>query len=87
MRGRSRSGGWSRSSSRASTPEGPDAAGAETGRHPVFFDGQFMTTSIYDRDRLRPGNRIPGPAVVTQRDSTTVVHPGHEGEVDPTSTS
>ena len=49
----------------------------------MFFDGQFMTTSTYDRDRLRPGNRIPGPAVVTQRDSTTVVHPGHEGEVDP----
>ena len=64
-------------------PEGPDAAGAMTGRQPVFFDGQFMTTGVYDRDRLRPGNRVPGPAVVTQRDSTTVVHPGHEGEVDP----
>ena len=64
-------------------PEGPDASGAVTGRHPVFFDGQFVTTNVYDRDRLRPGNRVPGPAVVTQRDSTTVVHPGHEGEVDP----
>ena len=63
--------------------EGPDAAGAMTGRHPVFFDGQFVTTGIYDREVLRPGNRIPGPAVITQRDSTTVVHPGHEGEVDP----
>ena len=61
---------------------GPDAAGAVSGRHPVFFDGQFMATSVYDRESLRPGNRVPGPAVITQRDSTTVVHPGHEGEVD-----
>ena len=63
--------------------EGPDPAGAVTGRHPVFLDGQFMTTNIYDRDDLRSGNRISGPAVITQRDSTTVIHPGYEGEVDP----
>ena len=63
--------------------EGPDASGAVTGRGRVFFDGRFTDADFYDRDRLRPGNRVMGPAVITQRDSTTVIHPGHAGEVDP----
>ena len=63
--------------------EGPDASGAVAGRHRVYFDGQLMAADLYDRDRLRPGNRVTGPAVITQRDSTTVIHPAHVGEVDP----
>ena len=31
---------------------------------------------------LHAGNRISGPAVITQTDSTTVIHPGHVGQVD-----
>ena len=62
--------------------EGPDASGAVASRHRVYFDGQLMAADLYERDRLRPGNRIPGPAVITQRDSTTVIHPAHVGEVD-----
>ncbi len=63
--------------------EGPDPSGAAAGRHQVFFDGRLMPVDVYDRDKLRPGNRIAGPAVITQRDSTTVIHPEHVGEVDP----
>ena len=39
-------------------------------------------TDIFDRAKLLAGNRIAGPAVITQKDSTTVIHPGHVGEVD-----
>ena len=63
--------------------EGPDASGAATGRRRVFFDGRFTDADFYDRDRLRPGNRVMGPAVIVQQDSTTVIHPAHVGEVDP----
>lgn len=63
--------------------EGPDASGAATGRRRVFFDGRFTEADFYDRDRLRPGNRVMGPAVIVQQDSTTVIHPAHVGEVDP----
>jgi N-methylhydantoinase A len=37
---------------------------------------------VYDRAALQPGNRITGPAVITEFDSTTVVLEGYEAEVD-----
>ena len=61
---------------------GADASEAMVEQHRVYFDGGFTAASIYDRAKLRPGNRIAGPAVVLQKDSTTVIHPGHVGEVD-----
>jgi N-methylhydantoinase A len=64
-------------------PEGAEASGAVIEQHRVYFDGNFAPVNIYDRERLAAGNRIPGPAVITQKDSTTVIHPGHVGDVDP----
>src|ERR671935_91806 len=61
---------------------GPDASGAVVDEHEVYFDGEWLPTRIYDRGRLLPGNRIEGPAVVTEFDSTTVVLAGYEAEVD-----
>jgi len=31
---------------------------------------------------LLAGNVIAGPAIVTQLDSTTLILPGHDGEID-----
>jgi N-methylhydantoinase A len=39
-------------------------------------------TRIFDRERLRPGHRFAGPAIVEEYDSTTVVPPGQTCEVD-----
>ena len=39
-------------------------------------------TTVYDRAKLVPGNRVDGPAIVTEFDSTTVVLPGYVAEVD-----
>ena len=62
--------------------QAPDASKAVTDRRQVYFDGGFVNTSIYDRELLQAGNHIAGPAIVTQKDSTTVIHVGHVGEVD-----
>jgi len=62
--------------------QGPDASKAVIDRHQVYFGGSFINTNIYDRDQLMAGNKIPGPAIITQKDSTTVIHVGHVGEVD-----
>jgi N-methylhydantoinase A len=62
--------------------EGPDASAAVVEQHRVHFDGGFVNANIYDRKLLRAGHRITGPAVITQADSTTVIHPGHVGAVD-----
>ncbi|MBM4256530.1 MAG: hydantoinase/oxoprolinase family protein [Deltaproteobacteria bacterium] len=55
---------------------------AQTDEHQVYFDGHFLATPIYDRTKLRPGNRMAGPAIVTEMDSTTVILPSFTGEVD-----
>jgi len=59
-----------------------DASGAVIEEHEVYFQGRWLPTKIYDRSRLEPGNRIDGPAIVTEFDSTTVVLAGHTAEVD-----
>ena len=64
-------------------PEGEDPSQAVTTQHQVYFHGALLTANVFDRAMLRTGNRISGPAVITQKDSTTVIHPGHVGEVDP----
>ncbi len=50
---------------------------------PVYFDGTFRDTPVYDRAALLPGLRIDGPAVVEEFGSTTVVFPGQYLEIDP----
>jgi len=42
---------------------------------------QATPTAIYDREALRAGHSLAGPAIVVQLDATTVVPPGWAGEV------
>ncbi|MGD1079625.1 MAG: hydantoinase/oxoprolinase family protein [Candidatus Sulfotelmatobacter sp.] len=56
---------------------------AQAGKRELYQRGQLITGTVYERSRLKPGHRIPGPAVITQADSTTLILPGHHGEVDP----
>ena len=69
---------------RAHPAVGPDAAGAIADRRPVWFpEAQgFIDTPIDARDRLQPGRRFGGPAVVEQMDATTLVPPGMTARVD-----
>ncbi|WP_020670620.1 hydantoinase/oxoprolinase family protein [Amycolatopsis nigrescens] len=51
-------------------------------RQAYFPDaGGFVDTEVYDRYRLRPGDRIEGPAIVEERESTLVLPPGAACEV------
>jgi len=50
---------------------------------PVYFDGAFGETPVYERAALPPAFRLDGPAVVEEFGSTTVVFPGQKLEVDP----
>jgi N-methylhydantoinase A len=51
---------------------------------PVWFGeiGAFASCPIVDRYRLCWGDVVPGPAVIEELDSTTVIHPGYEASVD-----
>lgn len=57
-------------------------AGARLADTRVFAEGEWHEALILDRARLKPGNRIDGPAIITEMDSTTLVLPGHVATVD-----
>ncbi|MFB0840896.1 hydantoinase/oxoprolinase family protein [Paenibacillus oleatilyticus] len=50
---------------------------AETDR-PGYYD-----TAIYQRSELAPGDRLAGPAIIEQMDSTILILPGQTAGVDP----
>lgn len=56
---------------------------ARSGARPVFFTGQgALETALYNRERLQPGDAIPGPAIINEKTSTTVILPGWAAAVD-----
>ena len=60
-----------------------DPIAAKIRDHQVWVDGGFHPAVIYDRSKLKAGDTIPGPAIVTEMDSTTLVLPGCNAVVDP----
>jgi N-methylhydantoinase A len=50
-------------------------------RATTFDDGQSVDTPRYDRNRLRAGQRISGPAILIQHNSTTLLPPGYTAAV------
>jgi N-methylhydantoinase A len=59
-----------------------DPAAAHTGQARIYVDGGWREAGRYDRALLRAGDVLPGPAIVTEMDSTTLVLPGHVATVD-----
>jgi N-methylhydantoinase A len=50
---------------------------ALTGERPVYFPelGAFRSTPVHSRSRLAAGQRIEGPAIIEEAESTVVVGP------------
>ena len=51
---------------------------------PAYFPDSrgYVETPVYDRYSLRPGARLEGPAIIEERESTTVIGPGARLRVD-----
>ncbi|MEJ7670854.1 MAG: hydantoinase B/oxoprolinase family protein [Casimicrobiaceae bacterium] len=49
----------------------------------IYTAGAFHDTAVYAREDLRPGDRIDGPAVIRERNATTVVEPGWRAVLTP----
>ena len=47
-----------------------------------YYEGQYHDAVIYDRNKLHEGLVVPGPAIVSEMDSTTVVLPGYRAGID-----
>jgi N-methylhydantoinase A len=61
---------------------GRDSGAAQIAEQPAYFGGQSYATAVYDRAQLCAGNVIRGPAIIVQLDSTTLILPGHTGEIN-----
>jgi 5-oxoprolinase (ATP-hydrolysing) len=59
----------------ANTEQAPDRTAM------VYFNGAHRPTQVYERDNLRVGQNIAGPAIVHECASTTVIDPGWSGKV------
>jgi N-methylhydantoinase A len=61
----------------------PRAEGdAVVGQRALYADGAWHQAKVYQRERLAPGARVAGPAILNQADATTVLEPGSEAVVD-----
>ena len=58
------------------------AKAAVVGRQKTYMEGKDYTALVYDRTRIKAGNRIAGPAIIMEMDATTVILPKHHGQVD-----
>ena len=47
----------------------------------TFDDGDTLDTPRYDRNKLSAGHIVPGPAIIIQHDSTSLVPPGFRATV------
>ena len=57
-------------------------AAAKMRDHTLWMDGREQAAVIYDRSKLRRGDVIPGPAIVVEMDSTTLIETGCVATVD-----
>lgn len=48
----------------------------------VYFDGKFIPTKVYNREKIPVLTEIQGPAIVDQLDTTTVIPPDFTAKVD-----
>ena len=61
----------------------PEENGALMEQRQVYFQGAFMQTPVYQRERMPAGMVLSGPAIVEEMGSTTTIFPGWTGQVDP----
>ncbi len=69
------------------TEAGARSSGAaKKGTRPAWFDQGFVDTPVYDRYAVAPGTNIAGPAIIEEREATTVIPPGDSATVDASGT-
>ena len=69
---------------KAELEEGESPDKALKGVRDIHLPGSsgFISSAIYDRYRLKPGNVLTGPAIIEQIDSTTLIRPEQKAKID-----
>lgn len=61
---------------------GDDGAAKVKGARTCWFDEGAFETKIWDRYALRPGDEIEGPAIIEEREATTLIGPSDRVRID-----
>jgi N-methylhydantoinase A len=67
-------------------PSSPTPHTPKPARHRPVFDpesGGFIPVAIHDRRSLRPGAQIPGPAIIVEDETSTVITPLFTATINP----
>ncbi|MEW6707184.1 MAG: hydantoinase B/oxoprolinase family protein [Pseudomonadota bacterium] len=59
----------------------PDVPAPVTETVKMFSGGRWWDAALILRERVKPGHVIPGPAIVAEKNATTVVEPGWQAKV------
>jgi 5-oxoprolinase (ATP-hydrolysing) len=62
-----------------SSLEETDASPSETRK--IYCEGAWRDAGIFHRDKMKPGHRVVGPALVIESHQTIVVEPGWQAEI------
>jgi N-methylhydantoinase A len=72
-----------RADATGSGPRSRSTAAVIQKTRPVWFDDAFVETPVFRRFDLEPSDKLSGPAIVEEAESTLVVPPNADLEVDP----
>ncbi len=61
---------------------GGDAKAKVKGHRRAWFEGGWQDATVYDRYALQTGDRLAGPAIIEEREATTIVPPGDNVSID-----
>jgi N-methylhydantoinase A len=61
---------------------GRDPGKSPVSTRPVYFDGNWHRSPVFDREALGYGAKLVGPAIVQEFGATTVIPPNWRGTID-----
>ena len=68
--------------SAAAPPASGERVAGAPGTRPVYWGGGTLAAAVHQRGALCVGDRVGGPAVIEQDDTTTIIPPGFGAQVD-----
>ncbi|MCO5069876.1 MAG: hydantoinase B/oxoprolinase family protein [Rhizobiaceae bacterium] len=61
--------------------ETQDQAATASETRQIFAEGAWRESGVFHRDRLKPGHKVSGPALIIESHQTIVVEPGWQAEI------
>ena len=55
---------------------------AVKGRRPLYFNGAYVDSTVYDREKMAPGCMIVGPAIIEEYAASTPIPPKFKARID-----